>query len=119
MELHMPHTQTTHPGTSTFPDIALLYDRLMAEIEPELTSVMIPELSKRYAQETKEEAKAREERYKKAFALFLPMWQSFLKEHNVFLQTLQKRAMKQFEKTELEEETVALQHLEESINNNL
>lgn len=63
----MPATQT-HPVD---PALAQFYDLLMQSIEPELTSEMLPTLAWKYppGSETEEEAAAREERYRKAFAL--------------------------------------------------
>lgn len=47
-----------------------LYDAIMAEIEPELTSTMAPTLKQRYRHETAPEKAARMARYEEAFALF-------------------------------------------------
>ena len=52
---------------ATLPDPEKLYDHFMSQIEPDLMTLMIPTLKTRYAQETAEEAKEREIRYKKAF----------------------------------------------------
>ncbi len=50
--------------------VAWLYDVIMAQIEPELTSAAAPTLAALYADETDEEAADRAERYAEAFALF-------------------------------------------------
>ncbi len=47
-----------------------LYDAIMAEIEPELTSQMAPTLKERYQRETTAEKAERMARYEQAFALF-------------------------------------------------
>lgn len=46
------------------------YDNLMSQIEPELTSQMLPLLDARYAGETPEEKEIRQTRYDKAFEEF-------------------------------------------------
>ena len=47
-----------------------LYDRVMALIEPELMSREIPKLAERHANESDQEAQARQERYQQAFAQY-------------------------------------------------
>jgi len=55
----------------------ILYDSLMAEIEPELTTARLPQLKEEYEDETEEEAKDRSERYKHAFQIFGELWEEF------------------------------------------
>lgn len=51
----------------TIPSTVELYDLLMKDIEPELTSVMVPTLAAKYRKETPEQSAKRAERYAKAF----------------------------------------------------
>ncbi len=62
-----------------------IYDALMFEIEPELTSAMLPELDLLYKDETPQERKARAARYAQAlrecagrFSLLLGTWKDTL-----------------------------------------
>ena len=50
------------------PDAEAFYEGVMAQIEPELTAAQLPTLAAKYAGETQGEARARAERYAKAFA---------------------------------------------------
>ena len=62
------HTQQAASGTGQVTTAGdALYDSIMAEIEPELTTAQINTLVEKYKGETPEEAKARAERYNKAF----------------------------------------------------
>ena len=63
------HTQTAKRGDRQWTMVDL-YDLLMGEIEPDLMSAVIPKLAKLYAGETPGEARARAERYARAFATF-------------------------------------------------
>lgn len=59
--------KTDTAGTFAIED---LYDLLMVEIEPDLTTDMLPLLDEMYAGETEEERKNRSERYAEAFQEF-------------------------------------------------
>ncbi len=61
------HTQTDN---TSLPDAHWMYDRLMAEIEPDLTSANIGKLDALYARETPEEHTARLQQYAAAFLIF-------------------------------------------------
>lgn len=58
----------------------ILYDSLMAEIEPELTTIRLPSLQEDYEDETEEEAAGRGDRYRKAFQIFGELWGEFFME---------------------------------------
>lgn len=69
----MTQNQQTSGGAQTFPTLTLptgreLYDVIMAQIEPELTSKQLPTLPQKYATETPDEAQERQARYDRAFA---------------------------------------------------
>ncbi len=71
----------------------ILYDSLMAEIEPDLTTRRIPLLAEEYADETEEEAKERGERYQDAFRLFGELWGEFFVECKQKMQEYEDLAM--------------------------
>lgn len=60
------------PTTTTVqnPMMEEIYNLLMAQIEPELTTDMLPQLAAMYPGETPAEWKQRQERYQRAFALY-------------------------------------------------
>ncbi len=62
----MPKTDDT--SAPLIPTGEELYDRLMAEIEPELLTKNLPTLDEKYKGESPEDAKVRADRYDKAFA---------------------------------------------------
>jgi hypothetical protein len=59
---------------------SFLYDALMEQIEPELTTERIAKLDEMYVGETEEEKKERGEYYKECFGLFSEMWEEFIQE---------------------------------------
>lgn len=64
-------TQTPFGGSAFMQG---LYDALMAKIEPELTSVVLPTLDEKYAGESEGQKAERAERYGRAFATFERQW---------------------------------------------
>jgi len=63
-------TQTSSTGLPTPPTIKggeEVYDMIMGEIEPDLTTANLKKNEKKYTGETKDELQARMERYKAAF----------------------------------------------------
>ena len=74
------HTQSTSGGTApTSPVIeggTEVYDRIMGQIEPDLTSKNIKTLDVKYAEESMQEKAKRMERYKKAFAAYLEAYEA-------------------------------------------
>lgn len=56
--------------TSTKLTMEEVYNLLMQQIEPELMTDMLPKLESLYPNETPQEWKQRQERYKKAFAVY-------------------------------------------------
>lgn len=55
-----------------------IYDQIMGEIEPDLTSALYPTLAEKYANETEEEKQTRMDRYEKAFAEYDVRYEAFL-----------------------------------------
>jgi hypothetical protein len=55
-----------------------IYDQIMAEIEPDLTSALYPTLAVKYAGETEEQKQARMARYEAAFAEYDARYEKFL-----------------------------------------
>jgi hypothetical protein len=64
-----------------------IYNFLMAEIEPELTTYMIPHLDEIYAEETKREREQRAKGYNEAFAEF---WRRFDKAMKIWKEQILK-----------------------------
>jgi hypothetical protein len=60
----------TPPSLPSIPSEQDLYDRLMAPIEPDLTSTSRPQLKARYRTERPEQREARKQRYAEAFRKF-------------------------------------------------
>ena len=56
--------------TAMSPTVEEVYNLIMREIEPELTTDMLPTLGELYPDETPQEWKKRQERYQRAFALY-------------------------------------------------
>ena len=54
-----------------------LYDQIMEQIEPELTSAQAPLLGEKYKDETPEQAASRAARYEKAFAEYRKRFAAF------------------------------------------
>ena len=67
-----------------------LYDRIMGEIEPELTSAMAPTLATRYHDEPPPEAVARWQRYQKAFQRYHAALQQWHAERLHELKTMER-----------------------------
>ena len=84
-----------------------MYDSIMREIEPELTSAMLPTLDATYANETPEEKDVRSERYNKAFAEYDVRFQKYCEDWDQSLHTYKRTAMASFEKESRETEDAA------------
>ncbi len=65
------------PQLPQFPSGQEVYDAIMGQIEPELTSRQLPTLQQKYATETAEESQERQARYDKAFAEYGKRYSAF------------------------------------------
>jgi hypothetical protein len=94
----------------------LLYDLLMAQIEPELTSAMLPKLAEMYAEETPEEAVWRAKHYERAFLIFAEMWDDFVAACEKSLQHYKDTAFSVMRKKAGSEDAQELSAIEREIN---
>ena len=92
-----------------------LYDALMAEIEPDLTTKMIPLLDEIYETETEEERKERGERYADAFELFASRFSSIIEMWKEELLAFKEQALATLKEKTGKEEKKALEDIERSI----
>ena len=76
-----------------------IYDLLMAEIEPELLTCMLPYLDKLYPKEAKQEHELRMHRYAKAMQIFgqrfealMKVWKEQLREYEARMDVLTKKS---------------------------
>ena len=59
---------TPLPPPPVIPSGEEMYDQIMSQIEPDLVTAQLPLLKEKYKDETPEQAKARADRYNRAFA---------------------------------------------------
>lgn len=92
-----------------------LYDMLMRNIEPDLTTGQIPLLDAKYKNETPEEAAVRAERYKKAFAEYDLQLSAYLAKLHAKVREYQSSARSSLENDERTKEARALSGIENAI----
>ncbi len=85
---------------------------IMAEIEPELMTDSLPNLAAKYVSETKEEERARTERYNKAFALYAEQFQAYQEEWQQQWSHYKRQAVSSIEHAAYAEESHDLERLE-------
>ena len=89
-----------------------IYDMIMQEIEPELTSYELPTLDEKYKDESPEAAAARAERYNKAFDAYYKRFYEYCSEWGGQFRSFQHAAMRSLEGADREEEHIELQAIE-------
>lgn len=77
----------------TIPTGQELYDQIMAGIEPELVSTVIPTLKEKYKDEAPEQTTARAERYEKAYDRFDAAFDEYLAAMDRDLHTYRRQAI--------------------------
>ena len=92
-----------------------LYNTLMVDIDPELTTDALPSLEEKYKHETPEESRARATRYEKAFAEYDRRLQNYMNDLQSKLRAHQRIAMGTAELGARGEEQDALAVIESSI----
>lgn len=92
-----------------------VYDQIMAEIEPELTTASIPLLDEKYKDETPEQAEERAQRYNRAFAAFHVKLQENQAQWISQFERLRREAMVTMEKDDRTQEQGDLSTLEQTI----
>ncbi len=99
--------------TVTFPTGQQIYDAIMAGIEPELVSSVVPTLKEKYKNETLEQAKLRSERYRKAYAQYDQKYGQFAAEIAGTMREMQLQAIASAEKQDRAKEAAELKALEQ------
>jgi hypothetical protein len=94
-----------------------LYNLLMLDIEPELTTALLPTLDEKYKDEAPEESKARAERYEKAFAEYDKKFEEYVSTAKQRIHERKREALTMAEGDDREKETGDLQNLEQSMQN--
>jgi hypothetical protein len=94
---------------------ASVYDQIMAEIEPDLLTNVIPTLETKYAGETPEQAAARSQRYDAAFAEYDKRYAVRMTQMDGQVHTLQKTVRTGIETDERHGEEDTLTTLESTI----
>ncbi len=89
-----------------------LYDELMATIEPELTLAQLPLLAEKYRDETPEQAKARAERYTKAYAEYDKAYDGYVGNAKAEVNQYRKDAFQSLEKEDRIRDQAKLSALE-------
>ncbi len=94
------------------PDGEEVYDKLMAAIEPELTTKEVAGLKVKYAAETPEQKEERRARYAKAFAEYERQFAQYLSQRNGTLVRVKAEALKSLEDQEKAQDNKDMASLE-------
>lgn len=105
----------TQTFTATPKDLEDLYNALMWEIEPELTTEILPDLDTIYRHETKEERQLRYEWYAVAYEQFLISYKEFISKCKDHLHKVGRKVLKASEKSASAQESSHLTNIEQSI----
>lgn len=89
-----------------------LYNQLMRDIEPDLTTDQIPLLSERYAGETVEEATQRAQRYQEAYVQYEEVYNRYIADLSERVHVYRKSALQSAEQKSRHSEQQHLQDLE-------
>lgn len=100
---------------SGFPSGQDLYDLIMSQIEPELTSSQLPLLQQKYGTEVPELAQARQVRYEKAFAEYEKRFNSWTVQLSTIVHAYQRNAIASAEMNVKAKENDDMAGLEASI----
>ncbi len=92
-----------------------LYNSIMREIEPDLTTDRIPLLKEKYKDEKPEDRKARAERYNVAFAEYQKRMASWTQGMTENIQAFQRKALSSTEEQSRVEEKKEMDDLESAI----
>lgn len=92
-----------------------VFDMIMGRIEPELTSAQRPSLTQKYQGETPEQAKARAERYQKAFEEYDKQYAAYMQSVDGTLRGYQRGALKGIEQNASGREETNVASLESQI----
>ena len=96
-----------------------LYNFLMRQIEPELTTDILPTLSKKHSHETEEQAKTRADRYSKAFEMYEKCLDTYRTYWTKDLQQYHKEGMTSLQQKNKDSEKEQLSALENTFDSSL
>lgn len=99
-------------GLPIFPPPQELYDQIMVQIEPELTTTIIPTLVEKYAHEDSSDAQARAKRYAQACEKYDTSFRAYMQALRGAIKQFARSAAKSFEATVRTGERMNLQNLE-------
>jgi len=99
----------------TVPSGPEIYDGIMGGIEPELLNANIPLLEQKHKDESPEDRKARQERYKKAYAKYDEIYAEWHAGLNVYVAEQRRISLKSAEARNRSEEEKMMQNLEHQI----
>ena len=94
-----------------------LYDYLMQQIEPELTSSQVHTLREKYKDESAQEKKQRSKRYKAAFATYDEVYKKYMEDLHDQVVAYKRNTMKSLEGKDREREEESMEQLEDLIQN--
>lgn len=94
-----------------------VYDMIMAEIEPDLTTANLPTLAERYKDETDEQKEERAERYKAAFIEYKKRYAEYKEQMTQDVQSYGRNLMRSVEARSTASDESELGELESAISN--
>lgn len=103
------------PSGSASADARAIYDAIMREIEPDLTTEMIPTLAEKYATEPEAARMERAKRYNEAFAAYDKEYAAYSKRLDEDLRRRKKEAVEKAEETTRVKEDAHMRELEASM----
>jgi len=113
-------TQASSKGMPALPKIKggeEVYNMIMVEIEPELTTQNMPKNEAKYASETKPQTVARAQRYQDAFLEYATQYEEYKKQQDDEVRSYGRDVMKATENTFVAEDESAMSDLESAISN--
>lgn len=115
----MPTDPATHvlPEPPKIPSGKEIYDSIMQEIEPELTTEGVSLLPQKYQNETPEAARARAERYKRAWHVYKERFDTYKSELHEKVKRYSKQTVTALEDASKNAEALALEEIEKLMGN--
>ncbi|MEK7137806.1 MAG: hypothetical protein AAB853_06020 [Patescibacteria group bacterium] len=85
------------PTPLTIPTGEEIYDALMSQIEPELTSSQLPLLAEKYKDETPDQKEVRRKRYNAAFAKYDELYTAYVADMDARIHRYHREALRSIE----------------------
>jgi hypothetical protein len=92
-----------------------LYDFLMAEIEPDLTTGRLPLLAELYADETAEQRSARQKHYEWAFQKYEELWGVFTEKCTDGFTKMKEGILREYQEKSTKEDMNAMRSIEDAL----